>query len=182
MRRGGSAESHLRLLDRFRQAMPDAALRSTFIAGFAGETEAEFETLIDFVREARLDHLGVFTYSHEEGTPAHGLPDSVPAEVKQARRERLMALQQEIVFEKNRAAVGRVVEVLVEGAHPETEHLLVGRTRGQAPDVDNHVLINDGRAEPGQFVEVEITDTAGYDLVGRVRGPAPGRRGAGEGR
>jgi len=172
MRRGGSADSHLRLLDRFRQAMPDAALRSTLIVGFPGETEQEFDELVRFVRRARFDHLGVFTYSHEEGTPAHDLDDDLPEPVKTARRERLMELQQEIVFKKNRACVGRVVEVLVEGAHPETEHLLVGRTRGQAPDVDNHVLINDGRAEPGRFVEVEITDTAGYDLVGRVLGPA----------
>jgi ribosomal protein S12 methylthiotransferase len=173
MRRGGSAESHLRLLERFRGAMPEVALRSTLIVGFPGETEADFSTLLDFVREARFDHLGVFSYSHEEGTPAHALADDVPPATKAARRERLMETQQAIVFEKNRAAVGRVVEVLVEGVHPETEHLLVGRTRGQAPEVDSQVLINEGQAEPGCFVELEVTDTAGYDLVGRVLGPAP---------
>jgi len=173
MRRGGSAAAHARLLREFRRAMPDVALRSTFIVGFPGETEREFAALLRFVRAARLDQMGVFTYSHEEGTPAGGLEDDVPPETKAARRDRLMELQQAIVFEKNRAAVGRNVEVLVEGAHPETEHLLVGRTRGQAPDVDSRVLINDGEAAPGQFVSVRITDTAGYDLVGRAMAPVP---------
>ena len=168
MRRGGSAEAHLRLLERFRAAMPEVALRSTFIVGFPGESEREFEALLDFVRQARLEHLGVFTYSHEEGTPAQGLADDVPAAVKAERREALLELQQGIVFERSRRMIGRRVEVLVEGAHPETEHLLAGRTARQAPEVDGCVLINDGIGAPGSFVPVEITDVAGYDLVGRV--------------
>jgi ribosomal protein S12 methylthiotransferase len=168
MRRGGSAEGHLRLLAKFRAAMPDVTLRSTFIVGFPGETSTEFESLLAFIREARLDHLGVFTYSHEESTSAYSMQDDVPAEEKQLRHDRLMECQQEIAFEHARAAVGQQVEVLVEGAHPETEHLLTGRTRGQAPDVDGRVLINDGQADPGQFVQVELTETAGYDLVGRI--------------
>jgi len=168
MRRGGSPEAHLRLLERFRTAMPDVALRSTFIVGFPGETPREFAALLDFVRQARFRHLGVFTYSHEEGTPALALADDVPAAVKAERRDALLSLQQGIAFEHNRGMIGRRVEVLVEGAHPETEHLLAGRTAGQAPDVDGQVLINDGLAAPGSFVPVEITDTAGYDLVGRV--------------
>jgi len=170
MRRGGSGETHRKLLDRFRAAMPDGALRSTFIVGFPGETEEEFAALLEFVGDVRFDHLGVFTYSHEENTPADGLDDDVPAEVKQERRERLMELQSGIAVEINQAHVGRTVEVLVEGAHPETEHLLVGRTRGQALDVDGQVLINDGHAAPGSFARVELTDVAGYDLVGRVVG------------
>jgi ribosomal protein S12 methylthiotransferase len=177
MRRGGSALLHRRLVQRFRQVMPNAALRTTCIVGFPGETDDEFETLVEFVREARFDHLGVFTYSHEERTAAHELEDSVPGEIKDARRDRLMRLQQEIVFEANRELVGSRAEVLVEGAHPETEHLLVGRTRCQAPDVDGRVLINDGLAEAGHFVEVEITEAAGYDLVGRVLGPSTSPRG-----
>jgi ribosomal protein S12 methylthiotransferase len=179
MRRGGSAESHLRLLDRFSNAMPEPALRTTFIVGFPGESEAEFEALLEFVREARFDHIGVFTYSHEEGTGAHDLEDDVPPVVKEERLSRVMEAQQEIVFRRNRERLGRVFEVLVEGAHPETEHLLVGRTRGQAPDVDNQVLINDGVALPGEFSSVEITDTAGYDLVGRVVDPSASEKGAG---
>jgi ribosomal protein S12 methylthiotransferase len=172
MRRGGSAESHLELLSRFRRVMPEVTLRSTMIVGFPGETEAEFTALLDFVQEARFDHLGVFTYSHEEGTTAHGLTDDVPEAVKQERLDRLMTYQQRIAFDRNRGRIGRSEEVLVEGAHPETEHLLVGRMRGQAPDVDGQVLINDGTARPGEFVRVRLTDMAGYDLVGGVVGPA----------
>lgn len=172
MRRGGSGETHLKLLDRFRAAMPDGALRSTFIVGFPGETEDEFAALLEFVDAARFDHLGVFTYSHEESTPAYTTVDDVPTEVKESRRDRLMELQRGIATAANEGRVGRTVEVLVEGAHAETEHLLVGRTRGQALDVDGQVLINDGQAAAGSFVRVELTDVAGYDLVGRITGAA----------
>jgi ribosomal protein S12 methylthiotransferase len=172
MRRGGSAATHLELLTRFRAAMPEVALRSTLIVGFPGETEAEYEALCDFVRRARFEHLGIFTYSHEDGTAAQRLEDDVPEPVKVERLERLVALKQEIAFERNRERIGRRVEVLVEGAHAETEHLLVGRTRWQAPDVDGQVLINDGSARPGEFVTVELTDVAGYDLVGAIVDPA----------
>jgi ribosomal protein S12 methylthiotransferase len=172
MRRGGSARSHLELLGRFRAAMPDGTLRSTLIVGFPGETEREFETLLEFVGEARFDHLGVFTYSHEEHTSALALDDDVPAELKEERRDRVMELQGRLAAEANARRVGRTVEVLVEGAHPETEHLLVGRTAGQALDVDGQVLINDGRADPGSFARVELTEVAGYDLVGRIVGAA----------
>ncbi len=172
MRRGGSGASHLELLGRFRAAMPDAALRSTFIVGFPGETEQEFEALVAFVEEARFDHLGVFTYSHEEGTSAHGLVDDVPDRLKGDRRDRIMEVQQRIAFEKNEARLGATVEVLVEGAHPETEHLLVGRASTQAPDVDGQILLNDGHADPGTFARVQLTETAGYDLVGRILGAA----------
>jgi len=168
MRRGGSGAAFLELLERFRAAMPAVTLRSTFIVGFPGETAAEFGALLDFVRAARLDHVGAFTYSHEEGTAAFALADDVPEPVKQERLAQLMACQQPIAFGRNRARVGTRVEVLVEGAHPETEHLLVGRTRGQAVEVDGRVLINDGVARPGEFVEVELTDVAGYDLVGGI--------------
>ena len=155
--------------------MPSVTLRSTFIVGFPGETEQEFEALLDFVREARFQHLGVFTYSHEEGTSAHEQVDDVPEQVKQERRDRLMNCQQRIAFEHNRSLLGSEVDVLVEGAHPETEHLLAGRMRSQAPDVDGLVLINEGTAEPGRFARVQLTETAGYDLVGRIVGSRAGR-------
>jgi ribosomal protein S12 methylthiotransferase len=172
MRRGGSGESHLRLLEGFRRAMPEGALRSTFIVGFPGESDAEFEALLDFVEEARFDHLGVFAYSHEEGTSAHGLADDVPAELKEERRARLLEAQQEVVARRLGRLVGRTAEVLLEGAHPETEHLLIGRLPTQAPDVDGAVLLNDGPGDvaPGSFVAVELTEVAGYDLVGRIVG------------
>jgi ribosomal protein S12 methylthiotransferase len=172
MRRGGSAESHFEILGRFRTAMPGVALRSTFIVGFPGETEQEFEALVAFVEAARFDHLGVFTYSHEEGTSAHRMADDVPDPLKQDRRDRLMTVQQRIAFEQNESRLGSIVEVLVEGAHPETEHLLVGRAATQAPDVDGQILLNDGYADSGTFARVLITETAGYDLVGRILGAA----------
>ncbi len=172
MRRGGSTRSHLDLLERFRDAMPDAALRTTLIVGFPGESEEEFETLLAFVRTARFDHLGVFTYSHEEGTSATQHDDDVPPEVKEERRDRLMAAQQQIAFAKNEARIGSVADVLVEGTHADTEDLLVGRTSTQAPEVDGQILINDGQAEPGTFARVVMTETAGYDLVGRIVGAA----------
>ena len=172
MRRGGSAASHLELLGRFREAMPDAALRTTLIVGFPGETEEEFDELAAFVTAARFDHLGVFTYSHEDGTAAHTSTDDVPPALKDERRDRLMTLQQRIAFEKNEARLGTTIEVLVEGAHPETDHLLVGRASTQAPDVDGQILLNDGHAEPGTFARVLLTETAGYDLVGRIVGAA----------
>ena len=172
MRRGGSGDQHLKLLTRFRDAMPHGALRSTFIVGFPGETEEEFEALLEFVSAARFDHLGVFTYSHETSTSAFELEDDVAETVKTERRDRLMALQSEIVEENNEARIGQRMEVVVEGAHPETEHLLVGRSRCQALDVDGQILINDGTADPGSFVQVEITETAGYDLVGTILDPA----------
>ena len=186
MRRGGSAASHHALLARFRAAMPEAALRSTFIVGFPGETDAEFDALMTFVAEARFDHLGVFTYSHETSTSAHAMVDDVPAEVKEERRERLMELQQTIAFEAASRRVGSTAEVLVEGSHPDTDDLLVGRMATQAPDVDGQVIINDGftvdpdagdirlapHGRPGAFAKVLFTETAGYDLVGRILGAA----------
>jgi ribosomal protein S12 methylthiotransferase len=172
MRRGGSAESHLELLGRFRSVMPDVAMRTTLIVGFPGESEQEFEALVAFVEAARFDHLGVFTYSHEEGTSAHRLADDVPERVKADRRDRLMTVQQRIAFERNETRLGSTIEVLVEGAHPETDDLLVGRASTQAPDVDGQILLNDGYADTGSFARVLVTETAGYDLVGRILGAA----------
>jgi ribosomal protein S12 methylthiotransferase len=168
MRRGGSFESHLELIERFRGTMPGVAIRSTLIVGFPGETETDFEQLLQFIREARFDHLGLFMYSSEEGTAAYRFPDDIPYGLKRKRYGQAMQCQQEIAFAKNRDRVGEVVEALVEGAHAETDHLLTGRMSTQAPDVDGQILLNDGRARPGSFTSVELTDTAGYDLVGRI--------------
>ena len=168
MRRGGTAEAHLKLLDRFRAAMPDVALRTTFIVGFPGETDEAFEHLLAFVDSARFEHVGVFTYSHEQNTPAESLVDDVPEEIKLERQERLMERQREIVLEHHAAKLGREVDVICEGVHDDTELLLVGRMPTQAPDVDGQILLNDGQAEPGELVRVELTEVAGYDLVGRI--------------
>jgi ribosomal protein S12 methylthiotransferase len=168
MKRGGTAKSLRALLDRARDTVPGLVLRSTFIVGFPGEEENDFQDLLDFTAGVRFDHLGVFTYSHQEGTSAHPLGDPVSEELKQERSDALMEQQAPISRSLNEARVGRVVETLVEGVHPESEHLLVGRWRGQAPEVDGTVILTDGQAEPGTVVRVEIEEAHEYDLVGRI--------------
>jgi ribosomal protein S12 methylthiotransferase len=171
MRRGGNAGRYLRLVERARALAPDIFLRTTFIVGFPGETEEHFEHLLRFVEEARFDHLGAFVYSAEEGTPSAELPDRVPAGVARRRHRQLLAAQKPIALASRKALVGSTVEVLVEGVSAETEHLLEGRHHGMAPEVDGRLLINDGFAPAGSFVDVEITDAFASDLVGRIVGP-----------
>jgi ribosomal protein S12 methylthiotransferase len=170
MRRGGSAERYRRLLDEARELAPDIFMRTTFIAGFPGETEEHFEHLLRFVEEVRFDHLGAFVYSPEEGTPGAELPDRVPRRVARRRWERLLATQREIALERRQRLVGRRMTALVEGVCEESEHLLQARHHGMAPEVDGRLLINDGIAAPGSFATVEITDAFADDLVGRVVG------------
>jgi ribosomal protein S12 methylthiotransferase len=176
MRRGGTAERYLRLLDRARELAPDIFLRTTFIVGFPGETEEHFGHLLDFVERARFDHLGAFAFSPEPGTPAADLAPRVPAGTARRRHQRLLAAQRPIALASRQRLVGRRVQVLVEGVHEETEHLLVGRHHGQAPEIDGRVLINDGHAPAGTLAEVEISEAFADDLVGHVVGPltAPG--------
>ena len=169
MRRGVSGERTRRLLSTLRARIPDLAIRTGFIVGFPGETEAHFEELSAFVAEQRFENVGVFTFSPQAETPASTLPDQVPEELRQERREHLMLLQQQIHLDKNAEWIGRQVDVLVEGEHPETELLWVGRTPQQAPEIDGRVIINDaGSAQFGDFARVEVTEVAGYDLVGHV--------------
>jgi ribosomal protein S12 methylthiotransferase len=172
MRRGGDGESHLRLLERLRRAVPEIALRTTFIVGFPGETEAQFTTLLDFVRAARFDRVGAFTYSEEKGTHAAALPDDIPAVVKEERRARLMEAQEEMSAQRNARLVGRTIDVLVEGAHEESDLLLSGRSEGQAPEIDGSVILTDAPRVvfPGEFVQVRIDAAHPHDLVGAVVG------------
>ncbi len=170
MKRGGSGEIFLRLLERARSAVEGLAVRSTFIVGFPGETREHFRTLLDFVRAAEMDHVGAFTYSREDGTTAYPLGDPVDKRTKTRRQERLLEVQQAISYAKNKQRVGQVHTVLVEGVCDETEHLLQGRLATQAPDIDGRVLINDGFAPPGTFAGVRITDAHPYDLVGEIIG------------
>ena len=172
MRRGGSAEAYLRLLQRARELVPGIFLRSTFIVGFPGERREQFEHLAQFVERARFDHLGAFVYSAEEGTPAAELGARVPAATARARHQRLLEAQRPIALASRQRLVGRRLEVLVEGVCAESEHLLEGRHRGQAPEIDGRVLINDGTAPAGSIVDVEITDAWPDDVVGRVVGPS----------
>jgi ribosomal protein S12 methylthiotransferase len=168
MKRPTGRGNLLGMVERVRQRVPGVAFRTSFIVGFPGETPAEFDELMGFVRDAEFDHLGVFTYSDEEGTTSFDLAGRVPARTKESRRKKLLAAQERISKRRNGRRVGERVEVLVEGTHADTDLLLRGRLSTQAPDVDGAVLINDGVAEPGTFVTCEITEAHPYDLVARV--------------
>ena len=172
MKRGGNRASLERLIARVRERVPGIAVRTTFIAGFPGETEEDFEELLAFIKSVEFDRVGVFTYSDEEGTPAFELPDKVDAKVAKKRRDRLMREQSRISLRRNRARVGQTVRVLFEGASEETDLLWQGRMETQAPEIDGCVLINDApegcAPEPGDFVNVLITEAQQYDLVGAI--------------
>jgi ribosomal protein S12 methylthiotransferase len=170
MRRPGDRRVYDALLARIRRRVPDVTLRTTFIVGYPEETWQEFGELCRFVEETAFDHLGVFTYSHEEGTRAHASADDVPARVKRERREELMSLQRGIVEHRQRGRVGTRTRVLVDG--PSAEHSLVlqGRTAGQAPEIDPVVYLTDcdpSAYGPGQLIEAEIMGATGYDLAAR---------------
>ena len=164
MRRPAKVERTQRLVGNLRAAMPDVALRTSFIVGYPGETEREFERLLDFVAETRFDRVGVFLYSPERGTPAATLPNPVPEETKAERYERLMALQQEISVEINQGQVGRILDVLVEG---RGDGLSIGRSYRDAPEIDGMVLIP-GDVPVGTVVQTRITGAMEYDLIGEV--------------
>lgn len=168
MRRQITVEDTRALLQTARQIVPDITLRSTFLVGFPGETEEEFQELCDFIEEASLDRVGVFTYSHEESTRAHELEDDVPEELKMERANRIMEIQSAISFEKNRAKIGKTLKVLfdkIENGH------FVGRTEGDSPEVDNEVLVplKGNYARIGDFADVLITDASEYDLIGVIK-------------
>ena len=172
MKRGGNRQSLERLIERVRRRVPGIAVRTTFITGFPGETEEDFEELMGFVKNVEFDRVGVFTYSDEEGTPAFDLPDKVPHRTAARRRTALMKQQSRISRRKNKSRVGEVVRVLFEGESKESELLWQGRLETQAPDIDGCVLINDVPEglipQEGDFVNVEITSAHEYDLVGRI--------------
>ncbi len=167
MQRGIDREGTLRLLDTFRAKLPDVAIRTTLIVGYPGESEEEFDELKDFVRQARFDRMGCFAYSPEEGTPAYALGDTVSEDVKQRRVDELMAIQEQISLEKNRARIGRTYRCIVDRREGE---LLVARTEYDSPEVDDEVLVRQTRAgiRPGDFVDIRITDALENDLVGEI--------------
>lgn len=168
MKRGTSADQVRRRVAELRERVPGLAFRTTFIVGFPGETDAEFEELLDFVKFGRFERLGAFTYSREEGTPAYDMPDQLPDDVKQARFDALMTLQRGISRELNREAIGREVEVLVEGLSEDSDLVWVGRTAQQAPEVDGITYLSGFEPEqvrPGRFVRGRIEQVTDYDLV-----------------
>jgi ribosomal protein S12 methylthiotransferase len=168
MRRPGTRASYSRLLERIRARLPGVALRTTFIVGFPGETDADLDELVSFVADTEFDHVGVFTYSHEEGTRAFALADEVPARVKQARRRRVMARQQGIVARRHRALVGSTAQVFVDGPAPDLPLVATGRLASQAPDIDSVVVLSEcdpSAVMPGTFLPARITGARGYDLI-----------------
>ncbi|HKB10197.1 MAG TPA: 30S ribosomal protein S12 methylthiotransferase RimO [Vicinamibacterales bacterium] len=170
MKRPGTRQTYDRLLERIRARVPGVALRTTFIVGFPGEAEADVEELREFIRDHAFDHVGVFTYSHEEGTSAFALDDSVPAATKAARRGGVMALQKALVRQRQLARVGERARVLVDGPSAEHELVLRARLATQAPDIDASVFLTEcdpSAYRPGDFAEVQIVAARDYDLVAR---------------
>jgi ribosomal protein S12 methylthiotransferase len=172
MKRGAGAEIFLRSIDKMRRAIPDLTLRTSFIVGFPGETENDFEQLCQFVRDAQFDWLGVFGYSDEEGAKAFELSDKVPAREIERRRKKLMSIQKQISRKKKRALIGRQFDLLLEGASEETDLLWQGRTAMHAPEIDGTVYVNDfgdhENAREGEFYRCEITEAHEYDVVARI--------------
>jgi ribosomal protein S12 methylthiotransferase len=172
MKRGGNRESLEKLIRRVREKVPGITIRTTFITGFPGETDEDFEELMAFVKNCRFDNLGVFTYSDEEGTPAFDLPNKVDPKVAKIRRDKVMKLQAKISRELNEAKIGRTFPVLFEGLSQESDLLFQGRLEGQTQEIDGYILINDmpEDLEPqvGAIYNVKITEAHEYDLVGEI--------------
>jgi ribosomal protein S12 methylthiotransferase len=172
MKRGGTRESLEKLIARVRAQVPGITIRTTFITGFPGETEEDFEELMTFVRNCEFDNVGVFTYSDEEGTPAFDLPDKVDARIAKRRRAALMKEQAKISKRKNKEKIGRTFKVLFEGYSQESDLLFQGRLEGQAQEIDGYILINDmpENLDPkiGEFYNVKITEAHDYDLIGEI--------------
>jgi ribosomal protein S12 methylthiotransferase len=166
MQRRVNRASTEELLTKLRARIKNLVLRTTFITGFPGETDEQFEELVQFVAEQKFERLGVFGYSFEPDTPAAKLPDHLPEDVKEERRERVMAVQQEIAFAWNAKQVGRQMDVLIDGLVPGEKDAWIGRSVADAPDVDGVVYVSGRKLRPGQMVRCEIVATSDYDLVG----------------
>lgn len=174
-RRHTRAETE-QIVGRLREIIPGLVLRTTFIVGFPGETDAEFEELLDYVTETRFERLGVFSYSLEPDTPAAKLPGHLPEEIKQERRERIMAVQQPIAFAFNETLVGRETDVIIDSPSPEGKDLWLGRTYADAPDVDGITYVKGTNLQPGDMVPCEIIAAEGYDLIARASTSNPPSR------
>lgn len=181
MKRGHGGARMRRVVERLRERVPNLVFRSAFIVGHPGETDADFEELLEFVRWAEFDHVGVFRYSPEEGTPSGAMVEKVPAKTAAARHRKLMSAQRPISRRKLKAMIGQEIEVLVEGPSSESEFLLEGRWWGQAPEIDGKVILANGTAQPGEIRKALVTAAADYDLVadlfdadGTLPEPPPG--------
>ncbi|MGA9545758.1 MAG: 30S ribosomal protein S12 methylthiotransferase RimO [Candidatus Sulfotelmatobacter sp.] len=172
MKRGGGADVFLRSISKMRRTVPDLILRTSFIVGFPGETEKEFEELCGFVREAQFDWMGTFSYSDQEGADAYGLDKKLSVREIEGRRKHLMSIQRQISKKKKKALVGQEFDLLLEGTSEETDLLMEGRTSMHAPEIDGKVFVNDVPAEtepqPGEFYRCQVTEAHDYDLVARI--------------
>jgi len=172
MKRGGGAEVFLRSIAKMRRTIPDVTLRTSFIVGFPGETDKEFEELCDFVRAAQFDWMGAFGYSDQDGAAAYGLDKKISPREIERRRKHLMSIQRQISKKKKKALVGREFDLLLEGTSDESDLLLEGRTPMHAPEIDGKVFVNEFpegvEAQPGQFYRCQITEAHDYDLVARI--------------
>lgn len=168
-RRNSEAETRL-LIEKLRREIPGIALRTSLIVGFPGETEEDFRKLLHFVEETQFDHLGVFCYSREEGTPAAVMPGQISERIKRERYKKLMRAQARLSFKRNRRLIDTLDQVIIEGYSEETDLLLKGRSSRQAPDIDGQVYITAGTANIGDIVTLRITDSSDYDLIGEIVG------------
>ena len=170
MKRGVTGAQLRELIETLKRRIAGLTLRTSLIVGFPGETEASFRRLREFIEEVQFDRMGVFRYSHEEGTPAASLDNQVSEGVKEARYREIMQLQADISLRKNLALIGTVQRVLVEGYCPETRYLLRGRMASQAPDIDGEVYITRGTAD-NRMVDLRVTHVSEYDVIGEIWSP-----------
>jgi len=172
MKRGGGTDVFMRSIEKMRRTVPNLTLRTSFIVGFPGETEQEFDELCEFIGEAKFDWMGAFGYSDEEGSAAHALDGKLPMREIERRRKRLMQIQRKISRKNKKALIGKEFDLLLAGTSEETELLLEGRTEMHAPEIDGKVFINevpeDRDVEAGQFYRCEITEAHDYDLVAKI--------------
>ena len=172
MRRATSKQQIIDIIEKLRAQIPNIFIRTSLIVGFPGETEEQFAELADFIQKHPLDNVGIFKYSREKGSHSYDLENQVPEEIKQLRYQKLMKLQQKVLKKRQKRLIGQRLKVVVEGYHPESKMLMIGRHMGQCPDIDGQVIINDGRKVKafGEVYTVEISEQMGYDLLGQVIG------------
>lgn len=180
MRRKTSKKHIVETLNKIRGRIPNAVIRTSLMVGFPGETDEQFEELVAFVQTHPLDNVGIFKYSREEESPSAKMEEHVSEEIKEQRFQRLGAVQRAVAAGRNRAYIGKILKIVVEGYHPDSPYLMRGRFQGQCPEIDGQVILNDARLVKafGERYLVEITDVADYDLIGRVLEPdVPKKRG-----
>ena len=156
------------LINKLRDRIPDLTLRTTFMVGFPGETDKEFEELLSFVNEFRFERVGTFVFSREEGIPAYDFPQQIPMRIKKERLKELMLTQQSISKEINSSYIGKEIEVLIDEIKSGKPKIAIGRTKGDAPEIDGKVVIRGDKTKVGKFIKVKVTEASEYDLTGEI--------------